>query len=671
MKLVVSAGTYDAAVSAIQNGADEVLLAPAIPAEALTELFPYARSRGTALTLDFTRSCADAELNRRAALLQTLYPLGLYGVAAGDAGLLHMARSAAPGCSIIWGAPCHNADDIHYAASQGCSRAVLSPFLPSETILSLQKTSQIQLAVWVLCPLCPCGDPNTCLLGKEHGLQSCAYVCRSTVFAGDDGKALLKTRDFCLLGHMRELPRLTAQMLVPDPSPEAVGFFTRVARSAANGEYYEERSVHGAFAALGREAPTDAPYTSVGDIFTRDVQPLTRNERFWETERHEAREARIPVRFLALAADGEPFRLAVDDYQKHTLFVEGSVPARDAAAPTSGEELNAVWHETPAPYVCKDARTQIGGGLRIAAGEAPRLRERALEQLGEQRSALPDHPPGHYTPEARLLPRADKPCVTVKVAKIAQVTPELLRLPPERLYVPLGEASGDPLRAEDLVRSETVPVAVFPRIIQENERNEVGARLKRLHDIGFREALTYSPGQAVLALRHSFTPRADWNAANAQTLRHAKTIGVISCTLAPWMTLEEIRALNHVADTEMIVYGRLPLLLTRQCLIRKRSGVCSCDNMNNELSDGKGGLLPLVRESGHGTLVYDSHKLWLEPYKKQWRHIGLWAVRLDFTTENAKECVQIANAYLGRGDYEPHTTTTGFYAPGEHRRRWL
>lgn len=672
MKLAVSAATPEAAVAAIQNGADEIMLAPSIPAESLTGFFSYARTSGASVTLDFSRSCADLELRRRAELLQKLYALGLDAVLTGDPGLLQMARNAAPGCVYIWGVPCHNAEDIHYAASHGCSRAVLSPFLPSEIILSLSKTSKIPLAIWALCPLCLCGDPNTCLLDKEHGFQSCDSSCQKRVFAGDE--TLLKTRDFCLLGHMRELPRFTALINVPDSSPEAIGFFTRIARSAADGEYYDERSVHKAFAALGREAPTDAPYTSVGDIFSRDIQTV-RSERFWEAERHDETEretpARIPVRFLALGAAGEPLRLAVDDYRKHTFYVEGPVPTRDAASPTTAETLNALWRDLPAPYTCTDARTQIGDGLRVDAEDARRLRERALEQLAEQRLALPERPQGHFTPESRLLPRADKPCVTVKVAKIAQVTPELLRLPPERLYVPLSEASGDPVRAEDLVRSETVPVAVFPRVVLENERNEIGAHLRRLHDIGFREALTYTPGQAVMALRHGFTPRADWSAASAQTLRHAKTMGVISSTLAPWLTLEEIRALNHVADTEMIVYGRLPLLLARQCLIRKRSGMCSCDNMKNELSDGQGGLLPLVRESGHCTMLYDSHKLWMEPYKKQWRHIGLWAVRLDFSTENAKECVQIANAYLGREDYEPHTTTTGFYAPGEHRRKWL
>jgi hypothetical protein len=100
----------------------------------------------------------------------------------------------------------------------------------------------------------------------------------------------------------------------------------------------------------------------------------------------------------------------------------------------------------------------------------------------------------------------------------------------------------------------------------------------------------------------------------------------------------------------------------------RRGGLCACDN-KTDLSDGQGGLLPLVREGGHSTLVCHAQKLWMLPVKAQWRHIGLWAARLDFTPENARECIQIANAFAEREDYEPHAYTMGFYLPEEPKKR--
>jgi putative protease len=76
-----------------------------------------------------------------------------------------------------------------------------------------------------------------------------------------------------------------------------------------------------------------------------------------------------------------------------------------------------------------------------------------------------------------------------------------------------------------------------------------------------------------------------------------------------------------------------------------------------------------VREGGHSTLVYHAQKLWMLPARAQWKHIGLWAVRLDFTTENARECVQVTSAFAGREEYEPHAYTTGFYLGEESKKR--
>ncbi|MCL1806749.1 MAG: hypothetical protein FWG31_03500 [Oscillospiraceae bacterium] len=670
MELIVTAASADCAVAAIQNGADGVLLSPSIPPEQLSGFFPYARVRGITTILDLTRSCKDSELTLRGETLRRLYEFGLDAVMAGEPGLMRMAAFTAPDCKRIWGAPCHTTDDIDYAAANGCVKAVLSPFLQASAVRTLVSASKLPLLFWALTPLCPGGDANPCLLDKERGSVQCGQSCRSFMLAhpGDAVSQLLKTKDLSLLKYMRELSGLAALVAPPDPSPEAAGLFARLARLAADEHYLNDKELGDAFAALGRDKPTDGLYTGIGDVYS--VYNKARNNPFWDAERKAAADrgerACVPVRFFAMISEHEPARLAIDDYKGNTLYAEGAVP-KSGGTGNEEEELNAVWHDVEGIYACKDARTKIDDGLHLSKEDAAALRKAVIEKLEAERLYLPGRTPGRFDPGPRLLPRADKPLLTVKVAKMSQVTPELLRLPPERLYIPLNEASDDPAKAEWLVRSDTVPVAVLPRVMGEEDRAEVNARLKRLHDAGFREALTWSPGQAVLALRQGFTPRADWSAASAQTVKMAKLMGVVSSTLAPWLSLADIRQMNHPADTELIVYGRLPLLLARQCLLRK-GDLCSCDN-KSDLSDGQGGLLPLMREGGHSTLIYHSHKLWMLPAKAQWKHIGLWAARLDFTTENARECVQIASAYAGREEYEPQSHTTGFYLTEETKKR--
>jgi putative protease len=669
MELFVYAASAESAEAAIQNGAGGVILSPSIQPETLDGLFPYANAGGVKIIYDLTRACDDAEFSRRAEVLETLYGMGLDAVMSGEPGLLRMAVAAAPGCKHIWGAPCETADDIDFAAANGCSMAVLSPFLQDGAIKALAANTPVPLLIWVLSPICPAGG-HGCLLDNKRLPHSCAQSCRTPLYAysGDNIAPILKTKDLCLLKHMRDLNGLTAMIKPPDPNPEATGLFTRFARIAADEHYVNNHELDSAFEALGRERPTDALYTGTGQVYSRGERE--RNERVWESVCRKMADqpvqTGVPVRFFALITAGEPARLAVDDYQGHTLYAEGDIPVHGGES--CEEELNGIWSETSGGYLCKDARTKIDAGLTFSRAQAAALRDEVLLKLERARLAVPERENGKYNPGVGLLPRADLPVLTVRVTKMSQVTEELLSLPPERLYIPLDEASGDPAKAEWLVKSDTVPVVVLPRVYSEEDRAEINARLRLLHNAGFREALAWTPGQAHMVLKQGFTPRCDWGTSSSYTLKAVKAMGVASCTLAPWMSFKEIGQMSHFCDTELVVYGRIPLLLARSCIIRAQNALCVCDN-KCELSDGKGGVLPLLREGVHSTLVYHSQKLWMLPYRARWRHIGLWAARLDFTTENAVECAKIALAYAGRGDYEPHAFTTGFYIEEEIGKR--
>ena len=43
------------------------------------------------------------------------------------------------------------------------------------------------------------------------------------------------------------------------------------------------------------------------------------------------------------------------------------------------------------------------------------------------------------------------------------------------------------------------------------------------------------------------------------------------------------------------------------------------------------------------------------------RRLGLWALRLMFTTESPPECVRVLERYLDQGSYQPNEYTRGLY----------
>ena len=101
-------------------------------------------------------------------------------------------------------------------------------------------------------------------------------------------------------------------------------------------------------------------------------------------------------------------------------------------------------------------------------------------------------------------------------------------------------------------------------------------------------------------------------------------------------------------------------MIMENCIIKNRTGSCNCQN-TNILTDRKGARFPVVSAPGCRNELLNSQKLFLADKAADYRRLGLWAQRLLFTTENPRECVQVAQRYLDQGSWSPNEYTRGLY----------
>ena len=113
-------------------------------------------------------------------------------------------------------------------------------------------------------------------------------------------------------------------------------------------------------------------------------------------------------------------------------------------------------------------------------------------------------------------------------------------------------------------------------------------------------------------------------------------------------------------ETELIAYGRLPLMITENCVVKNRFGRCVCDNALG-LTDRKGMQFPVLKAFGCRNEIFNGNKLFLADRAQDYQRAGLWAIRLCFTTENARECARVLERYRGEGTYVPNNYTRGLY----------
>ena len=73
----------------------------------------------------------------------------------------------------------------------------------------------------------------------------------------------------------------------------------------------------------------------------------------------------------------------------------------------------------------------------------------------------------------------------------------------------------------------------------------------------------------------------------------------------------------------------------------------------------------VVRDCGTcRSVILNGKKLYMLDKKDDLRDLGLWALRLSFTTENAAEIDGVLAAYRGEGRFEPGGCTRGLYLRG-------
>ena len=686
LELLAPAGSMEAVAAAVQNGADAVYLgygdfnarrnAKNFSEEEFAAAVSYCHLRGAKVYLTLNTLLTDRELPKAAEVAAQASAIGADAVLIQDLGVLRMLRQVAPDVPIHASTQMtvHNLDGVKKIADFGMTRAVLSRELSRDAIAYICERSPIEIEVFGHGALCMCYS-GQCFMSSVIGGRSgnrglCAQPCRLKYGWMDKADAYpLSLKDLSLAGHLRELRRmgvacvkLEGRMKRPEYVAVVTGIYARAIREDREPTEEELEQLRAAFS---RQGFTQGYYLDQQgpDMFgvreeTREPKELFAAAR----NTYQSGEAqRVPVTFYAMLRPGEPARVGVEDPDGRVATVEGPVPEAARTRPLTAEAVTTQLSRTGGtPYRCGQVRALVEENLSLPLAALNALRREALEKLSVQRQEPPRRRAGEYHAGARYENRREEPVLTISVRRAEQLTDELLRLRPALVYVPLDELAAHPEKAAG---TEHTSIGVsLPRVAWDREYPGLREKLEQVRALGVKDALLGNLGMFPIARELGFTLRGDFGLEiyNAQALKEYKRLGLQSATLSFELKLAQIRDLSKCLDTELITYGRLPLMLMENCIIKNRTCSCGCQN-TNILTDRKGARFPVVSAPGCRNELLNSQKLFLADRAADYRRIGLWAQRLLFTTENPRECVQVAQRYLEQGSWTPNEYTRGLY----------
>lgn len=452
--------------------------------------------------------------------------------------------------------------------------------------------------------------------------------------------------------------------------PEYVATVTRIYREALNEGRVTRRQMDQLTAAFNRQGFTDGYYQGRTGRAMFGVRGSEAEDRALLASARASYESvetqRVPVQFYMIVNRSSAM-LAVQDPQGNICKTTGPRPEAAVHRGLTTEELTARLSKTGGtPYVCTRVNAVVEPGLSLPAAAINAMRREVLDQLTAFRGRREEAPLGKFTKPMRYAGQKEAPGLTVQVTATEQVTGRLLAMKPLFLYVPLHLLVRDREFYTQVVRRVRL-AAVLPRIMHDGEQAGITRQLDEVYDLGVRHVLLGNLGQIAVAKARGFAICGDFglNVFNSRSMNVMRTLGLASATVSFEMTLPQIRDLSKAVPAEAIVYGRLPLMITENCLIRNRTGQCACKTGATRLMDRKGEEFPVIRDGGTcRSLVLNGKKLYWLDRREDWSRLGLYALRLLFTTENPKEVDQILKAWQTGAAFEPGGSTRGLYLRG-------
>ena len=688
MEILSPAGSPEALRAAVCAGADAVYLgfgqfnarrgAKNFTRDEFAAAVSHCHLRGVKVYLTLNTLCSDREMAQAVDCAVQASQLGADAVLVQDMGLVRALRQCAPDLPLHASTQMtlHSLDGVKQAADLGMTRAVLARELSRRDIAYICEHSPIEIEVFVHGALCMCYS-GQCFMSSVIGGRSgnrgmCAQPCRLPYGWGDwaDGHPL-SLKDMSLAGHLKELRDMgvaSAKIEGRMKRPEYVYIVTKIYADALR-EEREPRleELSRLEQAFSRQGFTDGYFVEEKGPDMFGVREEAKNPRELFAQARAAYEKGegpgVPVKFYAMVRRGEPVQVGVEDGEGRVVTAAGQTPEAARRRATTRAEVEGQLTKTGGtPYRVTEVRSLVEEGLAVPLSAVNALRRQVLDGLTAKRTALPQRRHGVYKLGARYENYRGEPDIYVSLRRAAQLTFELTRARPDLITLPAEEIAAHPEDVKTAIGRGVPVAAVLPRICFDRELPQLRRELEACKEAGVTDAYVGNLGHVPLCKELGFALRGDFGLQvfNSQGVKEYKRLGFQSLTASFELKLAQIRDLAKAVGTEIIAYGRLPLMITENCAVKNQSGKCVCSNVNL-LTDRKGVRFPVERAYGCRNEILNANKVFLADKAQDWKKAGLRAIRLLFTTENGVECVQVLSAYRGKGNYVPTDYTRGLY----------
>ena len=656
-EVLAPVGSPESLEAAVRSGADAVYIgakqfsarrnADNFNDNDISETVRYCHIRGVKVYLALNIMIKQSELSSAFQTALTAYKCGVDAIIISDLGLASLIHKHIPDMPLHASTQMtvHSPACLPMLQQLGFSRVVVSREMSKTEMQEFCKKANecgIEVEVFVHGALCM-SVSGQCLLSSILGARSgnrglCAGPCRLP-FKSQGGTGYdLSLKDLCLYEYITELKEMGVASLKIEgrmKRPDYVSAATASCRQAVDNGFIEPKLFKTLQDVFSRSGFTDGYYNGkLGrDMFgirTKDDVIAAGDTYAYLHELYRAERQSVALNIQAEILSEKPMTLTITD-GKNTVTVTGDMPqaAKNKAA-TKESVIESITKLGNTPYYCDEIDVKIDDGLFVAASSLNALRRDATEQLDEKRSKI-------------VLKEFSKPLIENSenlmgkkefIARFANVDQIPQNLDGINTIILPYEC--------DMPRFDGVKVvAELPRYI--GKESVVIERLATLKSQGIDTVFCGNLSTLALAKGLEFSVIGSWglNANNSQTVNTLNKIGVDSLMLSAEISIKEIGKINASIPLGVFAYGRLPLMLTRNCPIKNGKTCVECDKRGT-LRDRKDIEFPVMCRAGYSEML-NSTPLYMGDRLDEIPDVDY--LLLYFTTESKSEASEIIASY--------------------------
>lgn len=694
-EILAPAGTWEALTAAVRSGANAIYLgigdfnarrnAANFQLSELKDIITYCHIRGVKVHLALNTLVSDTELPAALEIIECGCASGADAFIIQDLGLARLVHAIAPDM------PLHastqmavmHAAGFRLLESLGFTRVVLPRELSLQEIRDIREQTSLELELFVHGALCMCVSGQcylSAMLGGRSGNRGlCAQPCRLPFEAPGGTGHDLSLKDLSIISQLPALAeagitsfKIEGRMKRPEYVAAAVTACQKSLQGISDPQLQEQlRAVFSRSGFTDRYLSGHRGPAMFGTRQKEDVlaaAPIL--EQLSALYQEDQQQAEVDLSFTAQV--GQPMTLQADlftEYGPLQATATGAVVAEAQNKSATPESVEKQLRKSGGTgYVIQDLDISLGDNCFLPVSALNELRRAVLDNLTEQlleKSKKNFDLSKGTLPEELPIYRPKKDVKLVRFTGMHQLPKEWLQNPeiPRSFgisHVVLPVQTPDhillQLQQSSLSFGVELPRALYGKQDKLIEKiRECAAYGAAFLLVGNLDGVAFAQN-AGLPIIANFSI----NAFNSLTINELGALGLKGIVVSAELEAEQINALKGNTSIGLFAYGRLPLMLTRNCPIKNGTDCKHCQR-SRSLTDRKGVSFPVQCNNGASELL-NSKPIYLADKQQVFQNADF--TLLYFTTESADTVSRIVQAYSAGTPPTDKDFTRGLYFRG-------